>query len=179
MYRALIFSVLASPVVAQTCPMADVQPEARAEIIAQIQGSGSEMQARVHSQELWQIWLNAPDEMAQDLLDQGMQARESYNYEVAERALTELIIYCPDYAEGWNQRAFVYFLTRDYEAALADLDRAIELLPDHVAALSGKALTLIGMGMQAEAQVVLREALVLNPWLSERALLEEAPGEDI
>ena len=85
----------------------------------------------------------------------------------------------PDFAEGWNQRAFAAFLAEDYAAALADLDVALGIMPDHVAALSGKALTLIGMGRNDEAQEVLRAAVKLNPWLGERALLVEPPGKDI
>ncbi|WP_367834162.1 tetratricopeptide repeat protein [Wenxinia marina] len=90
-----------------------------------------------------------------------------------------LVDYCPDYAEGYNQRAFAAFLVQDYEAALDDLDTALALNPDHVAALSGRALTLMGLGRMDEGQAALRAALALNPWLGERAMLIELPGEDI
>jgi len=46
-------------------------------------------------------------------------------------------------------------------------------------AVTGKALTRIGMGRGGEAQEVLRTALAINPWLAERALLDEPQGEDI
>jgi hypothetical protein len=45
--------------------------------------------------------------------------------------------------------------------------------------LSGKALTLMGLGRDAEAQTVLRAALALNPWLEERALLVTPPGVEL
>ena len=93
--------------------------------------------------------------------------------------LDDLVAYCPDYAEGFNQRAFAAFLAEDYAAALTDLDMALAIMPDHVAALSGKALTLMGLGRHDEAQVVLREALKLNPWLGERALLVDPPGQEL
>jgi len=80
--------------------------------------------------------------------------------------------YCPAYAEGYNQRAFVNFLRQNFAPALEDLDRALALSPRHIAALSGKALTLMGLGRDAEAQDVLRSALELNPWLNERHLLK-------
>lgn len=97
----------------------------------------------------------------------------------ARDALDTLVAYCPEYAEGWNQRAFVHFRVQDYEAALADLDMAQELNPRHLGVLTGKALTLIGLGREAEAVPVLRAALALNPYLSERALLDRILGEDI
>ena len=88
--------------------------------------------------------------------------------------LNRLVEYCPEYAEGYNQRAFVNFLRQDFPPALGDLDRAIELSPNHIAALSGRALTLMGLGRNEEAREALKQALELNPWLSERSLL--APG---
>ncbi|MDG1340185.1 MAG: tetratricopeptide repeat protein [Paracoccaceae bacterium] len=123
--------------------------------------------------------MNAPDATAQDMLDRGMRARESYAFDEAERAFTELIVYCPNYAEGWNQRAFVHFLRQDFDEALPDLDKAIELDAGYVAAIAGKALTQIGLGEADAAQITLRQALALNPWLSERSLLTEPLGEEI
>ncbi|MFD2854504.1 tetratricopeptide repeat protein [Seohaeicola zhoushanensis] len=92
--------------------------------------------------------------------------------------------YCPDYAEGYNQRAFAYYLTEKFGPALEDLDRAIALSPNHVAALSGRALTLLGLGRTEEAARALARALELNPWLSERSLAGpggplEPKGKDI
>ena len=39
----------------------------------------------------------------------------------ATDALDRLVEYCPNYAEGYNQRAFVSFLRQDFEAALVEL----------------------------------------------------------
>ena len=96
----------------------------------------------------------------------------------------KLVVYCPNYAEGFNQRAFVQFLRGEYAGALVDLDAALALLPNHVAAQSGRALTLMQMGRLKEARAQMLEALNNNPWLSERALIAKgAPlgpiGEDI
>lgn len=161
------------------CPAApDIAADETA-IFDQIQSVETEMAARDLSGGLWELWTLAPDSAAQDMLDEGMERRAAYDFLGARAALDRLVAYCPDYAEGWNQRAFVSFLVQDFEPALADLDRALDLNPRHVGALSGKALTLIGMGRDAEAQIVLRAALDLNPWLSERHLLTDPPGEDI
>ncbi|MGR3464393.1 tetratricopeptide repeat protein [Limimaricola sp.] len=127
---------------------------------------------------LWALWFVAPDAVAQDLLDRAMAARERRDMEGALALLDRLVAECPDYAEGWNQRAFVRFLQGDHAAALADLDAALALLPDHVGALSGRALALLGLGREEAAREAMEAALSRNPWLSERALFE-APGTDI
>ena len=128
---------------------------------------------------LWRTWTDAPDAAAQALLDDGMARREAYDFLGARDIFDELVNYCPDYAEGYNQRAFVSFLRQDYAAALYDLDMALAILPDHVAALSGKALTLMGLQRMEEAQDVLRAAVALNPFLRERSMLVEPPGTDL
>ncbi len=111
--------------------------------------------------------------------DRGIERREAYDFEAAYGALDELVSYCPEYAEGYNQRAFVQFLRADYASALEDLELALKLSPTHIAALSGKALSLMGLGRMDAAQAMLREALALNPWLPERSMLIEPAGEDI
>ncbi|MCG6883079.1 MAG: hypothetical protein LJE62_04910 [Silicimonas sp.] len=148
-------------------------------LFAGLQAAETEQQARARVQGLWELWTTAPDAAAQELLDQGMAARASYDFLRATDKLDRLVAYCPDYAEGYNQRAFVSFLREDFPAALADLDLALERSPRHVGALSGKALSLMGLGRMDEAQAVLRDAVELNPWIPERGLLRPEPGEDI
>jgi len=135
-------------------------------------------EAQALSGALWEIWLDAPDARAQTLLDQGIALNRIGARDEARDVFGQLIAYCPDYAEGYNQRAYAAFLAQDYDAALADLDRALARQPRHLGALTGKALSLIGQGRTEAAQEPLREALRLNRWLSERALLTGPMEED-
>jgi tetratricopeptide (TPR) repeat protein len=175
----LTLCLLAPPALAETCPAAADHSEKLGQIITDLSAAKGEGDARVLSQQLWMLWLDAPDAKAQALLDEGMQQRNEYDFLGARDTLDALVEYCPDYAEGYNQRAFASFLRRDYDAALIDLDTALLIMPNHVAALSGKALTLFGLGRDDEGQEVLREALKLNPWLQERALLSEPLGTEL
>jgi len=143
-------------------------------LIDEIGQAGTEAEGRAVSNRMWALWTQAPDAPAQALLDRGMRARSSFDFIGALEAFDRLVAYCPDYAEGYNQRAFVHYLTQRFPAALADLDRALARNPRHVGALSGKALTLLALGRIAEARQVLAAALTLNPWLPERGLA--APG---
>ena len=90
-----------------------------------------------------------------------------------------LVAYCPHYAEGYNQRAFVAFIRQDYPSAYSDLELALERDPDHIGALAGLALTEMALDGQEAGQATLKEALELNPWLTERQFLLEDPGRDI
>ncbi|MGC9369219.1 MAG: tetratricopeptide repeat protein [Paracoccaceae bacterium] len=175
----LTLALLAGPALASDCPPAPDHGARLAELIAAAQAAATEGEGRQITNAMWQLWTDAPDTYAQELLDEGMDRRAAYDFAGAAKAFDALIAYCPGYAEGYNQRAFVAFLRQDYPAALEDLERTLALSPDHVAALSGKALTLMGLGRMDEGQQVLREALALNPWLPERGLLAEPQGDDI
>jgi tetratricopeptide (TPR) repeat protein len=180
--RALILTLfLAAPALAEEagCPgVPDHQAEFDA-IFAELARAPDATVTRPLSARLWALWLAAPDARAQGLLDQGMQRRMAGDLPGSVAILDELVAYCPDYAEGWNQRAFALFLARDYARALADIDAALAREPRHLGALTGKALILIGLGREDEAQEVLRAALALNPWLAERSLLRAPPGTDL
>ncbi len=181
--RGLALSCCATALWADGCPTA---PDITAEmdpLYEQLLRAPDEMTARGISNIMWTYWDNAPDEPSQRMLDDGMRARALGDYATALDRLQALVSYCPFYAEGYNQRAFVNFLIGNHAAALPDLDATLALNPRHLGALSGKALTLFAMGRDAEGQEVLRAALAMNPWMSERRFLREdeseAPGEDL
>lgn len=167
-----ILLLSAAPVLA-SCPAApDIRTELDA-LIEQARSAQNDVAGREASSAMWQLWLMAPDEVAQEMLDQGMQQRASFDFLGAIKSFDALVDYCPDYAEGYNQRAFVNFLSGNYDKALVDLDMALELSSDHVGAQSGRALTLMNLGQKEQARQQLIEALENNPWLSERFLMSK------
>lgn len=166
----LTIAVLAGPAGAEICPAAPDHSDSLDVLIAELQRAETEGEARQYSNRLWELWADAPNEQSQAILDRGMSKRRAWDLLGARQDFDRLVEYCPDYAEGYNQRAFVNFLREDYAAALVDLDRALVLSPRHVAAMSGKALSLMALDRLDEARVVMAEALQLNPWLPERGL---------
>ena len=169
---------------AADCPPAADYSAELLQVIEEARAAPSQSAGRAASGKMWEIWLRAPDEAAQEVLDRGMERRRQADYLGASKDFDALVEYCPDYAEGYNQRAFVNYLTQNYEAALVDLDRTLELVPNHVGAQSGRALTLMKMRRLSEARTQMLEALENNPWLGERALVADGgplgpQGEDI
>ena len=172
---------LAAPAGAQEardCPAPPDHADEMADLLGRLALAGDPVQAQRLMNALWDLWLDAPDDRAQDLLDRAMRLREAGQGAQAMTLLDQLVQECPDYAEAWNQRAFVHYLQGARAAALADLDAALALQPDHIGALSGRALALLALGRDAEARRALDQALARNPWLPERGLIE-APGTDI
>lgn len=171
--------LMASPALADMCPPVPDHADRLAQLHTDLAVSRGQGEAQELTQQLWSLWTDAPDDKAQAMLDEGMRKRSGFDFLGARDVLDQLIEYCPDFAEGYNQRAFANYLRQDFAAALIDLDRTLEINPRHIGALSGKGLTLMGLGRAEEAQAVLREALTLNPWLQERALLTDSVGQDI
>ncbi len=183
MIRSLLFlpALFAGQIALADCPAAPDHSAALDTLIDKVRMADTPTQARDLSNQMWTFWADAPDEAAQEMLDSGMQKRANYDYLGALADLDRLVAYCPDYAEGYNQRAFVNYLRQDFARALPDLDLALERAPRHVAAMSGRALTLIALGRRGEAHLQLSQALELNPWLPERGLLAglKNDGQDI
>lgn len=179
MMRLLFPALLAAaPALAETetCPAAPEIEAALDVLIADAQAAQTYMAGRDAFLDMRALWMAAPDTWSGELLDIALERIAVADYPGALLGLDELVSYCPHWAEGWNQRAFVYFLQEDYAPALSDLDRALALSPRHVAALSGKGLTLMRMGREDEGDRVLREAVALHPWLPERGLLDPPAG---
>lgn len=179
MFRLLVILVMLAGPAAGDCPAV---PDRSAEVdalMARMLASGNEGHASEVMDQLWRIWTTAPDAKAQKLLDEGMRRRDEYDLASAWDDFDQLVTYCPDYAEGYNQRAFVEYLLHRNDEALADADKALAIDPRHLGALTGKALIQMEMGGPAAGQATLRKALKLNPWLPERRFLIKPAGTDL
>lgn len=165
-------ALLAVPAWAEACPqpLPDRSAE-RDRLLAAVRSAPDAAAAQRAGNRMWEFWATAPDARAQQLLDDGIRHRSYGEFEPALSTFDDLIAYCPDYAEGYNQRGFVRFIQGDYGQALTDLERALERAPKHYAAMTGVALTLMQLGRMDAGRGVLRRALELNPWLPERRML--------
>lgn len=153
--------------------------QAYEELMSALASSRTQDEADRLSSKIWEVWLTAPDETAQEILDNAMLRRQAYDFIGAIYHLNLLVAAYPTYAEGWNQRATMYFLRGELEASLADVAKVLELEPRHFGALSGKAVILYRQGKVSLAQIAVREALKYHPFLAERAILTARPGTDL
>jgi len=179
--KLTLFLALLPSIGLAACPDLPERSDRHSELLKLLASAPNQPAAEPLNRELWGIWTTAPDATAQEMLDSGMNRRGSYDYLGALEDFDRLVAYCPAYAEGYNQRAFIHYLREDYAASLEDLDATLAIMPDHVGALSGKALALFKLGRDRQGQLALRQALAFNPWLNERFLLkplEEEPTRD-
>lgn len=157
---------------------AQPQPEDRERLFRALRNAPTERDGRMAEDAVWRMWMaQAPSKAIADAVAEAMRRRESYDRGGALEILDKVVIDAPDYAEGWNQRAFIRFLREDFDGSLEDIERALALEPLHFAALSGKAIILMQQGRVDPAQKALRQAVDIHPWLKERSMLIPVPGE--
>ena len=116
--------------------------------------------------DIWSMWNHNSSPTAEVLLSEASAAMGSHEYDAAEQILIQLIESYPDFAEGWNRRATLYFMEQRYDASLVDIEHVLALEPRHFGALAGKAAILRAQHKDIEALKVLKETLVINPHMA-------------
>jgi tetratricopeptide (TPR) repeat protein len=143
----------------------------RAALFAALAVAKSDAEAREIEERLWTFWRSLADDESRRLLEQSREAQLRFDYAEALLYNREVVKHAPQFAEGWNQLGYVYFLAGQYDDSLAAIEHVLALEPMHYAALAGKGIILYYAGKVEEAQVPLKRALAINPWLKERNLI--------
>jgi tetratricopeptide (TPR) repeat protein len=112
---------------------------------------------------IWQTWSRSGDAKVDALFKVGVEQMNQGRTEAAIDTFTEIIKRKPDFAEGWNKRATIYFLVGDYDKSLADCDEVIKRNPQHWGALSGYGQIYVQLDRPEEALTYFQRALAVNP----------------
>ncbi len=113
--------------------------------------------------EIWAQWSQSGSPAMDLLLRRAESAMENGQFELALRFLDDLVRLAPDFAEGWNKRATVYFLLGEYGRSVADIERTLALEQRHFGALSGLGMILERLGDKKGAMRAYRRGLVVHP----------------
>jgi hypothetical protein len=62
------------------------------------------------TEEIWQRWRQVDDPAIEDLLASGIAAMNAHDLGLALDSFHQVIEKAPEFAEGWNKRATVYYL---------------------------------------------------------------------
>jgi tetratricopeptide (TPR) repeat protein len=111
------------------------------------------------------LWLKSGSDTVDLMMEWTQQAVKDKNYPLALDYLDRIVTLKPDYVEGWNTRATVYYLREDYGRALADIEKTLRIEPRHFGALTGLGTIMREIGDDKRALEVYRKVLVLDPHL--------------
>lgn len=167
------------PAAADPAAALPASPKERAEALLEtLRTTRDEAAGRDAEKAVLALWLASGSDTVDLLMQWSLQAMETKNYALALDFLDRVTIMKPDYAEGWNKRATVYFLLDDYGRSLADIARVLELEPRHFGALSGLGLIFRALDDDQRAIAAYRQALEIDPFLTDvRDALEELEAE--
>jgi tetratricopeptide (TPR) repeat protein len=124
----------------------------------------SDEDTRQHAEQaIWRIWSRSGNQEVDGLYQTGIEQMETGDLQQAVVTFTRIIELKPDFAEGWNKRATLYFLAGDLRKSLADCDQVMKRNPNHFGALSGYALIYTRLEYYDRALEYSRRALEVNP----------------
>src|SRR5919106_1395557 len=82
-------------------------------------------------QGLWLLWSRSGDAGIDQLMARASEDMQAGRHEEAITTLTEVVKKKPEFAEGWNRRATVYYLAGEFKKSIADCDEVLKRNPHH------------------------------------------------
>lgn len=149
-----------------------------------LKAAPDEASAKAVEARIWAVWMATPSDTAALLMTRAKAAMDGKNTEVALKLLDAVVKLRPDYVEGWNRRATIYYLQNDYSRSMEDIRQVLIREPRHFGALAGLGMILQETGDDRHALEAFRKALAINPHLERvpdlvKTLTEKVEGRDI
>lgn len=133
---------------------------------------------------IWSLWLVSKSDTTNLLMTRVRTAVEAKNLDLAVKLLDSIVVLKPDYVEGWNRRATIHFMRKDYTRSIEDIRQVLAREPRHFGALAGLGAIMEELGEDKRALEVYRKAVEINPQMQRipdliKALTEKVEGRDI
>lgn len=163
-------------------------PKTRAErldkLFADLKRERNEKAAERIANQIYMVWNDSGSASVDLMMQWAQKAIQEQKFDVAMDFLDEVVTLQPNFVEGWNRRATVNFLTKNYAKSMADIDKVLELEPRHFGAISGLAQIMADTGRKEQALKAWQRVLDLYPMLRNAqqqvsTLSEELAGESI
>ena len=120
------------------------------------------LSARI-SAKIWELWQTSESRSIDLLMTWARAAMQRRQFAAALDLLDQVVVIKPDYAEGWNQRATLHFVMKNYGKSVADIERTLALEPRHYGALAGLAAIQQTLGQDKAALATWYRALEVFP----------------
>jgi tetratricopeptide (TPR) repeat protein len=113
--------------------------------------------------QVWRIWLQSEDPEVNLMMAAGMRAMQINDSDRALEIFDQVVERAPDFAEGWNKRATVYWIRDEYDASMRDIQQTLRLEPRHFGAISGMGLIFEELEDPEAALQAFEEVLRIHP----------------
>tara|TARA_B000000475_G_C15951521_1_gene428998 strand:+ start:111 stop:638 length:528 start_codon:yes stop_codon:yes gene_type:complete len=142
---------------------ADQKDERLIELFDKLFLSTNNMEASKLLFNIWDIWSIADNQETQIIFDEANQFMDVGELDNAIELLTKVVKQSPEFAEGWNKRATVYFLKGELNKSISDIEKTLNLEPRHFGALDGLAEIYLMQDDLVGAAVIYRRILEIIP----------------
>jgi len=139
-------------------------PTNEQEALEALRGDDPELAATAEAM-LWGIWCRSGDSEADRLFRSGVDAMQNRKLAEAEELFGRVIEVLPGFAEGWNKRATVRYVRKNFKGSIADCQQTLARNPHHFGAASGQGLCHMSVSEFREAAICFRRALEIHPHL--------------
>ena len=112
---------------------------------------------------IWEIWGRSGDAEIDELYQKGLQLMNFGAAGEAIKVFTIIIGKKPEFAEGWNKRATLYYSIGEYQKSLRDCDEVMKRNPLHFGALAGYGMIYMQLNQLERAVEYFKRALKINP----------------
>ena len=126
----------------------------------------SDEEASNITREIWQRWTANDDPTVSQLMQTGIRALNYSTYRKALQSFDRVIEMAPEFAEGWNKRATLYYHIKEYRRSIDDIKETLRLEPRHFGAWSGLGLVSIAQENYSGALAAFKKALSINPHIA-------------
>jgi len=142
---------------------ADQNDPALDDLFEQLAVTTSDEEASNITREIWQRWTANDDPDVSQLMQIGIRALNYSTYRKALQSFDRVIEIAPEFAEGWNKRATLYYHIKEYRRSIDDIKKTLRLEPRHFGAWSGLGLVSIAQENYSGALAAFKKALSINP----------------
>lgn len=141
-------------------------------------------QAAAIEKDVWDAWLVSGSATVDILMKRGVEAQEHDEKDLARDMYDRAIMLKPEYAEGWNRRALLFFNDGKYDEAMADIEAALTYEPRHFGAWIGLGMIFESIDKPEAALKAYRKALAIHPWAEaaragEKRLIVQVEGRQL
>ena len=158
-----VFVVLAFTIFAGQSVFAESDQEARLNFLFERLADPDLEEWEEVEKEIWHLWSMSGSKSMDLLLELGTRAMVRGDFRTAVERFTVMVENAPDFAEGWNKRATVYYLMQRYTLSLADIETTLSLEPRHFGAMSGLGMILERFERHEEALGVYEHLVTVHP----------------
>jgi len=153
-------------------------------LFASLKRERNERAAERTAAQIYDEWNHSGSASIDLMMQWSQKAIEDKKYAIALDFLDQVVTLQPSYAEGWNRRATLHYIMKNYGKSMADIDRTLQLEPRHFGAISGLAQIMADTGRKQQALQAWQRVLDIYPMLRTAqdqvaALSEELAGEGI